>query len=67
MGMDKGKKIKDTTPGTEKRPKEARKSILGNADSGTRKNHADQPMSGSLGKKGKGLADMEAAAGNTDE
>ena len=64
--MDKDK-IKDTTPGKDRRDEDDHKSILGNVDSGTKKNHAKQPMSGSLGKKGEGEADMEAAAGNTDD
>jgi hypothetical protein len=42
-------------------------SMIGRVNSGTRKNHADQPMSGSLGKQGKGKADMRTAGLDTGD
>jgi hypothetical protein len=42
-------------------------SIIGKVDSGTRKHHADQPMAGSEGKKGKGKADMRVAGLDTGD
>jgi hypothetical protein len=42
-------------------------SIIGKVDSGTRKHHADQPMSGDLGEKGKGKPDMRVAGLDTGD
>jgi hypothetical protein len=42
-------------------------SMIGKVNSGTRKGHEDQPMSGSLGKQGKGKADMNTAGLDTGD
>lgn len=42
-------------------------SIIGKVNSGTRKGHEDQPMSGSLGKQGKGKPDMHTAGLDTGD